>query len=429
MTVSSPLSQANINIVGGGIAGLIAAIELARAGANVKLFEQASELGGRARTRKADGFFLNQGPHALYSAGALMPTLERLGIPFSGRRTEGGDRQAIYRGEMFRLPTSLASLALTNLLSVSEKVAFARVQKAVIDGATGKESFALWLDEQDLPPIVRMGMEALSRVSSYANAPSLVHAAALLEQIRRAFKGVLYLDGGWGTLVDGLAAAAREAGVEVQTGAAAERVAVEGRRTRVTLADGSQHVADATLLALGPKEAASLAPTVASLAQYAEDAVPVRANTLDLALSRLPEGAKPFALGIDQPIYFSVHSNDAKLAPEGGAVVHIARYMAPEETVGRDAIAELEGVADLVMPGWRPLERKRQELRGMVVANALVRWDKPRPDVALPDAPGLFIAGDWVGDEGMIADAAAASSVAAAGAMRRWIEQAVARAA
>jgi hypothetical protein len=59
----------------------------------------------------------------------------------------------------------------------------------------------------------------------------------------------------------------------------------------------------------------------------------------------------------------------------------------------------------------------------------LVRWDKPRPDVALPDAPGLFIAGDWVGDEGMIADAAAASSVAAAGAMRRWIEQAVARAA
>ena len=32
--------------------------------------------------------------------------------------------------------------------------------------------------------------------------------------------------------------------------------------------------------------------------------------------------------------------------------------------------AELERVADLVMPGWRALEVKRQELRGMVVANA-----------------------------------------------------------
>jgi hypothetical protein len=65
----------------------------------------------------------------------------------------------------------------------------------------------------------------------------------------------------------------------------------------------------------------------------------------------------------------------------------------------------------------------------MVVANSFVRWDKPRPAVSLPDAPGLFIAGDWVGDEGMIADAAAASSVAAASAIRLWVDQAAAKAA
>jgi phytoene dehydrogenase-like protein len=420
MTVSSPSPQAEINIVGGGIAGLIAAVELARAGAKVTLFERAADLGGRARTRKADGFFLNQGPHALYTAAALMPTLKRLGIPFTGKRTEGGE-QAIYRGEMHRLPTSLASLALTSLFRVSDKVAFTKAQKAVIDGAAGKESFAVWLDEQDVSPLARMTLEAISRVTSYANAPLLVSAAAMLDQMRRAFKGVIYLDGGWSTLVDGLAKAAREAGAHLVTGAAVERIALEGRRSRVTLADGDQHTADATLLALGPKESTSLAPAVASLARYAEDAIPVRANTLDLALSRLPRGAKPFALGIDQPFYFSVHSNDAKLAPEGGAVVHVAKYLPPDEAVGRDAIAELEAVADLAMPGWRPLEKKRQELRGMVVANAFVRWDKPRPAVALPDAPGLFIAGDWVGDEGMIADAAAASAVAAVASIREWL--------
>jgi hypothetical protein len=179
--------------------------------------------------------------------------------------------------------------------------------------------------------------------------------------------------------------------------------------------------ADATLLALGPNEAAGLCPGVASLKQYAEDAIPVRANTLDLALSRLPEGAKPFALGIDQPFYLSVHSNDARLAPVGGAVVHVARYMAPDEVVWRDAISELEGVADLMMPGWRALEVRRQELRGMTVANATPRWEKARPGVALSDAPGVFIAGDWVGDEGMIADAAAASAITAARAVGAWI--------
>jgi phytoene dehydrogenase-like protein len=414
-------SKASVTIVGGGIAGLIAAIDLARAGSKVTLFEQAADLGGRARTKQVDGYFLNQGPHALYIAGAFKRELDRLGIPYTGRRTEGGERQAIYRGELHRLPASIATLAMTSLMGVADKVSFARVQKAVIDGATGKQSFAMWLGDQDMSPMVRMGMEAISRVSSYANAPACVHAAEMLEQIRRAFKGVIYLDGGWATLVDGLAHAAREAGVELRTGAAVERVTLEGRRSRVHLADGETMAADATLLALGPKEAARLAPGVASLAQSVESAVAVRANTLDLALSRLPDGARPFALGIDQPFYLSVHSNDAKLAPVGGAVVHVAKYLPPDEAVGRDAIAELEGVADLVMPGWRAFEVRRQELRGMMVANSTPRWDKPRPGVALPDAPGLFIAGDWVGDEGMIADAAAASAVTAARTIGAWV--------
>jgi len=41
----------SVAIVGGGIAGLIAAIDLARAGVKVSVFEAAVELGGRARTQ------------------------------------------------------------------------------------------------------------------------------------------------------------------------------------------------------------------------------------------------------------------------------------------------------------------------------------------------------------------------------------------
>jgi hypothetical protein len=81
------------------------------------------------------------------------------------------------------------------------------------------------------------------------------------------------------------------------------------------------------------------------------------------------------------------------------------------------------------MPGWRAFEVKRQELRGMTVANATPRWDKPRPGVALVDAPGVFIAGDWVGEEGMIADAAAASAITAAHAVGAWIGAEAVRAA
>ncbi|MDP3736530.1 MAG: FAD-dependent oxidoreductase [Hyphomonadaceae bacterium] len=416
-------SSGNVNVVGGGIAGLIAAIELVRAGAKVTLFESAADLGGRARTKYADGFMLNQGPHALYITGAFKRELDRLGIPYSGLKTTPLEPQGLYRGKLYRLPTSASSLMLSNLFSVGEKLAYAGVQKAVIDGATGKESFAVWLDGQDLSPLVRMAMESIARVSSYANGSSLTHAAAMLDQIRRGLKGVIYVDGGWAALVGELAKAAQEAGAVLKTGAAAERVAVEGLRSRVTLADGSEHLADATLLALGPKEAARLAPSVGSLGGYAEDAIPVRTNTLDLALEELPDGARQFALGIDQPFYFSVHSIAAKLAPEGGAVVHVAKYLPPDETPGHDAIAELEAVADLAMPGWRRFEKKRQELRGMAVTNAFVRADKPRPGVALLDAPGLFVAGDWVGDEGMLSDASAASAVEAAAHIAGMLER------
>lgn len=414
------MTRQSVNIVGGGIAGLIAAVDLARSGAKVTLFEAAAELGGRARTKHAEGFHLNQGPHALYF-GAFRRELKRLGIQFSGQVTKPREPQGLWRGKLYRLPTSVASLAFSNLFSIGDKMSFARVQKAIMDGATGDGSFADWLDGQRLSPMVRASIEAIGRVTSYANAPAETSAAALLDQIRLGLKGVVYIDGGWAALVAGLADAARDAGVGLHTGASVERVSVEGRRSRVRLADGSEHVADATILAVGPKEAGALAPTVASLDIEAREATLVRANTLDLALKRIPDGARDFVLGVDQPFYFSLHSKAAKLAPEGGAVVHVAKYLPSGEAPGRDAISELEGVADLAMPGWRALEVRRQELRGMAVVNAVVRHDRPRPAVEVGDAPGLFIAGDWVGDDGMISDASAASAVKAAEAVKVWL--------
>ena len=53
-------------VVGGGLAGLTAAATLAQAGRPVTLLEGTGHLGGRARTRRRDGFGLNLGPHAVY---------------------------------------------------------------------------------------------------------------------------------------------------------------------------------------------------------------------------------------------------------------------------------------------------------------------------------------------------------------------------
>ena len=53
--------------------------------------------------------------------------------------------------------------------------------------------------------------------------------------------------------------------------------------------------------------------------RWAAAAMPVKAACLDLALSRCRSRARTFALGIDRPLYFSVHSAVAEARAPGAA--------------------------------------------------------------------------------------------------------------
>ena len=131
-----------------------------------------------------------------------------------------------------------------------------------------------------------------------------------------------------------------------------------------------------------------------------------------MALSRLPRPNRLFAQGIDVPFYFSVHSAAADLAPEGGALVHVLRYLEGGESWGREQIRQqLEGVLDQMQPGWREVLVDQQLLPKMRVCHDLPGPGRPRQGGEV--GPGIFVAGDWVGDEGLLADAAIASGSSA----------------
>lgn len=70
----------NSIVVGGGIAGLTAAIYLAKAGQKVLLVEKNKEFGGLVNTFKRDAFHFDAGVRALEDAGIIFPMLKELGI-------------------------------------------------------------------------------------------------------------------------------------------------------------------------------------------------------------------------------------------------------------------------------------------------------------------------------------------------------------
>ena len=249
-------------------------------------------------------------------------------------------------------------------------------------------------------------------------------AGVAIEQLKKAQdKSVLYLDGGWKQLVDALRAAAVSAGVSIETEARVEAVARNstGGVNGIRLADGRTFMTSTVIVAASPSIASALVEGSGqtSLARWADEAIPVRAACLDVALNRLPKPKATFALGIDQPTYLSVHSAAARLAPENCAMIHVAKYLPPDRTdSGSTVESELEYSLDLVQPGWRQVVVYRRFLPDMIVMNAmpLASHDgtRGRPGPAVVDVPGLFVVGDWVGIEGLLVDTGLASARKAA---------------
>jgi phytoene dehydrogenase-like protein len=68
-----------------------------------------------------------------------------------------------------------------------------------------------------------------------------------------------------------------------------------------------------------------------------------------------------------------------------------------------------------MQPGWRELIVHRRFLPAMTVSNALVEPEGRSPRMhAATSVHGLYVAGDWVDEGGILSDAAFASARAAA---------------
>ncbi|MFO7250833.1 MAG: FAD-dependent oxidoreductase [Actinomycetes bacterium] len=369
----------HITVIGGGLAGLTAAIACAEGGAQVTLFEAHEALGGRARST-ARPYVANDGPHAFYSDGAPWRWLAARGLvrPYA-RPTLGAFRRARFRwnGRRGLPPGSLLRMVGHRRLA------------APVD-----RDFGSWAAE-------RFGEEAakaaagLVGVITYEADPGRLSAAFVWERLLRVaapkYPAVRYVKGGWGAVIDRMAAYARRLGVRIETG------------TRVhTLPDTP------TIVAVSLDAARTL---------LGDDGLrweSGRAVLLDLAVRRGEDDL--FLLSdLDEGGFVEQYGMlDASLAPPGETLFQMMLPIRDGES--RDeANARLERLADLAVPGWRDRTTWR---RGSVTRGRTGALDLPgftwRDRPAIERGDGVWLAGDAVAAPGLLSEVSVNSALQAA---------------
>jgi phytoene dehydrogenase-like protein len=415
------LPMFDVAVIGSGLAGLTAAIIAGRAGKSVIVFERGPAAGGRATTQSVEGFHFNQGPHALYRGGEGIEILRELGIQYGGAKASYEGSWVMRGQEKFPMPGSPEYLQSTALFGEESKAEVLAVlgeimgqgSTAELDGISLRE----WLNTRVRYKDVRQYFEGMFRLATYCNDQDELSTGAAITQMRAARDGVDYIDGGWQSLIDCMRDAALAADARIETRSEVKGIRCEEGFAAIRLSNDEYFQARTVIVTANPATAARMVNggEVLSLNQWAEEAIPIYAACLDVALRRLPDPAHQFAIGLDRPLYYSVHTRSARLAPEGGAVIQLAKYLssAVEEQAGA-VRNELEGVLDWLQPGWRDEVVTNRFLPRMLVSNAVVTsaqgGSAGRPGPEVPELANLYIAGDWVGPDGMLADASMASA-------------------
>lgn len=371
-------SKASITIIGGGLAGLTAAIACAESGRGVRLLEAHETLGGRARAQ-AGPYKANFGPHVIYKDGPLWDWLaERDLLPAYAGPPLAGIRFR-WQGKVRRTPPLGSVPAVLRL----------RGRRAPVE-----TDFRSWVASHSDERTAAM-LSAAAGVYTFHHDPGELSAAFVWGHSVRVLLSppptARYLIGGWGSLVGALEDRVRRLGVEVATGRRVE--ALPGGPTIV-----ATELAAARAL-LGDD----------SLAWPSADTV-----CIDLGLRR--RRGDPFIVSdLDQAGWVERFSAaDPSLAPQGEELVQAQLPLRPGESADAAGL-RLERLLDASLPGRREREtwRRRQLMSGRTgpLDYPGKSW-RDRP--AIDRGGGVFLAGDMVAAPGLLSEVAWASAVEAA---------------
>lgn len=410
-------------VIGGGIAGVTAALRLADAGTRVTLLEGRPRLGGLAFSFRRGDLTIDNGQHVylrcctayrwfLERLGAtdLAPLQDRLDVPVLDVAAPGGPRLGrITRGAL-PVPLHLAGgLARYPHLSLAERARVARAALALkkldpADPALDGIDFATWLGRHGQSPRAVAALWDLVGVATLnARAPQASMALAAMVFRTGLLSEPGAADIGWarvplGDVHDTLARKALdEAGVHTELSARVRHIGrAEDGSWRIDTGTGPLE-ADAVVLAVPQREAHALLPA---------GALDDPDRLLDIATAPILNVhvlydrkvlRRPFFAALGTPVQWVFDRTGAAGVTEG-------QYLALSQSAVQDEIDDpVAALRERYLP---ELERLLPAARGARVRDFFVTRERtatfaPAPGVGRlrpgtrTHAPGLYLAGAW----------------------------------
>ncbi|WP_406331025.1 NAD(P)-binding protein [Streptomyces sp. NBC_00203] len=361
----------HLTVIGGGFAGLTAAITAAEAGAKVTVYEAHHTLGGRARTAEGP-YKTNEGPHALYSGGPHWTWLKQRDLigPLAPLPPLEAARLRLHHKGTLRRTPPFAMLKLLRRTS----------QQAPVD-----VDFLTWATEQAGEEGARAAAH-YSAVALFHHDPGSLSAAFVQERLRRATKlppEAHYPRGGWASVIDRMAARAWNLGVRMETLARIDALPVDRGPVIV---------------------ATSLASARRLLKDDSLTWTSGRTALIDLAV-RTRRGDAFAVSDLDAPGWIErFTAQDRTLAPAGEQLIQGQIPIAPHESRA-DGAVRAERLLDLAFEGWRERVTWRREAvaggRTGAVDLPGTSW-RDRPSIDRGD--GVYLAGDQVAAPGVLSE-------------------------
>ncbi|MFI2507471.1 hydroxysqualene dehydroxylase HpnE [Streptomyces sp. NPDC018972] len=410
-------------VVGGGLAGVTAALALADAGVGVTLLEGRPRLGGLAFSFQRGDLTVDNGQHVYLrcctayrwfldriGGAALAPLQDRLDVPVLDVTRPEGRRLGRLRRDALPVPLHLGrSLATYPHLSLADRARVGRAALALkgldlADPALDTQDFGSWLAAHGQSA---RAVEALWDLVGVATL-NAVAGDTSLSLAAMVFKTGLLSDPsaadiGWarvplGELHDRLARKALDsAGVRTEVRTRVTSVSVNGNGGWSVQVPGETVHADAVVLAVPQREAYDLLPAGALDAPerlLALGTAPIL--NVHVVYDRKVLG-RPFFAALGTPVQWVFDRTDASGLKRG-------QYLALSQSVAQDDIDEpVAALRERYLP---ELERLLPRTRGARVEDFFVTRERtatfaPAPGVgrlrpgARTKAPGLYLAGAW----------------------------------